>query len=772
MDNREFLDRLMAAEKVEEVRAALAEYREHPNVDLVPFGRRDNNRGAIEVASDPARSAIERVTNAHDAILEYEHDQHGGKPKSGSPREAAAHWLGVPMKGGLSALGPGDRQRLAAETVVRLEEGEGWQSRLLTVIDRGTGIAPDQMEGTILSLNESNKIQKHYLAGTYGQGGSSTLVFSKYVLIVSRAAGSDEIAFTVTWYQDLPAEQYKTGRYVYLTRDGGLLVAKARDGDPERGTVVRHFGYDLSGYTSSIGPKSLYGALQRVLFDPVAPIRFENQVHGWNRTIKGSRNALNGAVDDGDEGSGKGPDIDYRLPTFNVSLGDHGEIGVEYWVLSRKMKKDGKPSNEAPSRAFVDNTKPVVLTHNGQNQGEITGRLIQKDADLFYLQKQGRLIVHVNCDRLSAQAKRMLFSSTREQWREGFIQNTIQEEIVSLLKADDELRRLNEKARDESLRDKDDAAEKQIQRQVARLLRITGPAVAEVGGATASTAGDDKPKGGGGESKPPEPIEPSDPPTFVRIVAEPDKPIKFHAGQRRMVRLETDANSDYHDPDDPAKNRLNVIVGDDLEVYATSPIIGGRFRIGVRAKTEIALGSSGSIRVELYRPGATTLSDEREYSIVEQPKPKEGQRKNPFPQFRFEPVGGPDDENWLYVAGEAEDRDVRRHASSAEMTSEGVLIVYYSTAFPRFANERRKLEQRSPAMALSFEQRYKLWLAVHALLKHEDEEASAEEVVDEDVAAEMGRQERCRLAAMAAMMAAQEVKSGISEDDADDAAVA
>ncbi|KIC48913.1 hypothetical protein RA29_14740 [Tateyamaria sp. ANG-S1] len=309
MENRAILDRLMAAEKVEDVRAVLAECRQHPTVDLVPFGRLDNNRGAIEVASDPARSAIERVTNAHDAILEYEHDQHDGKPKSGSPREAAAHWLGVPMKGELSALGTGDRQRLAAETVVRLEEGEGWQSRLLTVIDRGTGIAPEQMEGTILSLNESNKIQKHYLAGTYGQGGSSTLVFSKYVLIASRAVGSDEIAFTVVWYQDLPADQYKTGRYVYLTRDGGLLTAKVEDGDPERGTVVRHFGYDLSGCTSSIGPKSLYGALQRVLFDPVAPIRFENRVHGWNRTIKGSRNALNGAVDDGDDGTAKGPEI-------------------------------------------------------------------------------------------------------------------------------------------------------------------------------------------------------------------------------------------------------------------------------------------------------------------------------------------------------------------------------------------------------------------------------------------------------------------------------
>jgi hypothetical protein len=53
------------------------------------------------------------------------------------------------------------------------------------------------MKDTILSLNESNKIQKHYLAGTYGQGGSSTLTFSKYVFIASRAHGSNQIAFTL-----------------------------------------------------------------------------------------------------------------------------------------------------------------------------------------------------------------------------------------------------------------------------------------------------------------------------------------------------------------------------------------------------------------------------------------------------------------------------------------------------------------------------------------------------------------------------------------------
>ncbi len=174
------------------------------------------------------------------------------------------HGWGFRRRMGCPGLTAKQRQDLAANMIVRLEPGEGWQSRVLTVIDRGVGIPPNQMKDTILSLNESNKIQKHYLAGTYGQGGSSTFAFSKYVLIASRTAGADELAFTVVRYLDLPPDEYKTGLYVYLIQDGKLPVAPTKDGDIEHGTIVRHFGYDLTSYTSSIGPRSLYGALQRV----------------------------------------------------------------------------------------------------------------------------------------------------------------------------------------------------------------------------------------------------------------------------------------------------------------------------------------------------------------------------------------------------------------------------------------------------------------------------------------------------------------------------
>lgn len=103
--------------------------------------------------------------------------------------------------------------------------------------------------------------------------------------------------------------------------------------------------------------------------------------------------------------------------------------------------------------------------------------------------------------------------------------------------------------------------------------------------------------------------------------------------------------------------------------------------------------------------------------------------------------------------------------------NEGKLYVYYSEAFPRFATEVRRFEQQNAAMASSFRSRYEMWLAVHSLLMYQEMEAADAPEMPEDASKEMARQERSRLAVIAAMMASQEVKSGISADD-DDAAVA
>ena len=94
--------------------------------------------------------------------------------------------------------------------------------------------------------------------------------------------------------------------------------------------------------------------------------------------------------------------------------------------------------------------------------------------------------------------------------------------------------------------------------------------------------------------------------------------------------------------------------------------------------------------------------------------------------------------------------------------------MYYSEAFPRFAAELKILEQQDEALAKSFRSRYETWLAVHALILHQQTEAHPIQGLDEKLEAEVLRQERCRQAMLATMMASQEVKSGSLPDDEED----
>ncbi len=127
------------------------------------------------------------------------------------------------------------------------------------------------------------------------------------------------------------------------------------------GTEAKHFGYDLSNYDAPVGPSSVYGLLNRILFVPVLPVWLDNRIRNYRRVIKGPRNALNGAVDEGDE-TRRGPDLSHHIPIFYVPIADHGSIGIEYWVLDHPSSE-----NKVPIAAFVNPSKPIVLTLNGQN---------------------------------------------------------------------------------------------------------------------------------------------------------------------------------------------------------------------------------------------------------------------------------------------------------------------------------------------------------------------------------------------------------------------
>src|SRR5438045_9396541 len=101
MIEAELFNRLCAARSVSEVASTVEEFvtTRAGECSWLPIGGRENNRGTIEVSSDPGRSAVERLTNGIDAVLEAEYESHNGIPDCRTPKEAAGAWLNVPAVG-------------------------------------------------------------------------------------------------------------------------------------------------------------------------------------------------------------------------------------------------------------------------------------------------------------------------------------------------------------------------------------------------------------------------------------------------------------------------------------------------------------------------------------------------------------------------------------------------------------------------------------------------------------------------------------------------
>jgi len=722
----------------------------HPDaIRWTPLGR-GNNRGTIEAAKDPGRSLIERVTNAIDAVIEREYAVHHGVPTCRSPREAAVAWMGIPPNG-LQDLSPQQRRVVANNAVVTIHEGDSKHRRAVDIRDSGVGLVADEMPSTILSLNEDYKLQKFYLAGAYGQGGSSTFTVSSYTLIASRSHGTPRagVAFTLVRYEDLPADLFKHGRYVYLMLGSHIPIADLPESLFPSGALIRHYGYDLSAYPSPLGPNSIYGLMQQTLFDPVFPVWLEDKVHNYRRVIKGSRSALNGAVDPGDE-AGRGPELAHAMPLFHVLMADYGRLGVEYWVLAAATK-----DNKRPSAAFVDPNRPVILTVHGQSHGELPASIIKKDADLYFLGT--RLIIHLDCNALTPQAKRNLFVANREEIRSGEVLKAIQDEIIRVLRTDDELARLNEEAKNQGIRQRDEQAEAQIRQEVARILRSFGP------GLLLPVAGSGRREAGEAPARLARPrpvprptitIEIQDPPTFLEILAE--GPIKFYPGQRRYVRVRTDAPARYHNPVNPEQSRFNLILPLFLHCAGSTALKDGRIRFIIEADPSSPVGQTGEIQLQLTRTGLQPLAATAECQVVEAPEPPSTGRQVPTPDFRILPVSGPEDEQWVTLQWPEE---IEALASSAWF-DQGRLEIRYSEVFPAFAQPYGRFLQREVTLAESFRAKYEIWVAVHSLLLHEEKQSKKETSSEEssDQAKEVAeQQERCRLAQLASMFAVREI---------------
>jgi hypothetical protein len=596
-----------------------------------PVGDREGNYGSINIGSDPGHAFIERVTNAIDAVIEREalRTLQKGKIKNqpSSPREAVETWFGLP--GGRLYGVPAqphkgmpknalNRQKLAGDIFVRLYESSNKKQPTVEVTDLGVGLTSAMVPHTILSLNETNKVNKPYLAGAYGQGGSTALAFSPLgALLVSRrqpfllnAGEADHVAVTFARYNELDPAENKNGRYEYLVNPEKQVAKVGPDLLPHNpGTTIVHFALDIPKYSSRMTQVtgSLWWLLQNALFDPVLPFWVEERRPSMltkgqeadRRTIAGNFTRL---MDDRKDRIELTGNVQARLSPLKPDF-----VRANYWVVKPNPENPGGQ----PVDAYVDPYRPIVFTFNGQTHGTEERRFTNERLSLPYLSKS--LIVQVELDHLSPQSRRSLLSTTRDRLKQLPLYDDIRETVASALAQDEDLIRLNDDHKEKLLSRQSDAERTKMRERFARLMdRYKAGVDVAASGKGAEPQGRKTSKSSVRE--PLEPLPTRSEPTFLRL-ANIQKPIPIRVDRHALIRLESDAPDGYLADHIHSKITLASDPDDSIVLASRSDFRGGRSRLTISPGPAVRTGHTGSLTVFLLTATGKVFSAKSSFRI-------------------------------------------------------------------------------------------------------------------------------------------------------------
>lgn len=611
MSKKGVASRILAATKVSELTSIINDLAEDEAIAWRPVGNNDNNLAIINLGSDPAAGVIERVTNALDSVLELEWMTKGQPPNITSPRMAAEKWFGI--KGGrmvgLKAADVRKLESISTRVEVTLQDSDREDKPTVEIRDSGIGILPEEFADSILSLNKNRKLRKLFLAGAFGQGGSTALAYSPYTVICSRKAtlnGSRQqpFSFTVVRFNPGDSNVDKHGVYEFMVdaKTGCPMVLPASEEEFPHGTLVRHLTMEVGKYSAVMTAPtgSLWFLVHNYLFDPVLPFRIQDKRANKNsasRSVTGNHRLLT-----------EGKFTQYKRDgTFTFR---DGSVTITWWVLSAE-------GENARSRLtqYVQTSKPIVITYNGQKQGDFPNTVIKDDLKLPYLDRY--LVVHVDCDKLDPDARRQLFPTTREALRDTPIGDDLRRLVTDTLAGDDELKRLDHERKQRYIKQGDQASVDAIRRRLAsRIKTVTLTGGEGQGPRTNPEAGERS------HTQKREPIPVQDPPTFLRITGSP--PRKVYAGRSFTLKFETDARPDYFLN---ADNFIAVINPPFLGQYTGTASVSDGYGVAYfKAQDDVEVGTSGKITLELRPPRATSLSDTVDVTVAEVPQTAGGRQ--------------------------------------------------------------------------------------------------------------------------------------------------
>jgi hypothetical protein len=616
MNDADLLSQLLASLTLKDARRAV-----HGLTQLgyvwTPLGNKEGNFGLVNIGSDPGFAFVERVTNALDALIDHAARAAPAAVVAGlsTPRAAVATLFAIP-EGRVVHAAPERQDQIAAGAGVLIGDGSLVARPRLEVRDSGTGLAPDDMPATILNLAGSNKISKPYLAGAYGQGGSTTFAFSPDGTVIASATDQSDVGVTFVRYAALDARTNKNGRYEYLTRPrerGVGRIERARTAFP-RGTLVRHFDYDLGGYVGDARrpERSLLALMQTALFDPILPftiIEARSRYLGdpalpatlvySGRFARLASSAERGAVE-------------YAQSTA-IPLEPRGADNVataHYWVLSG-----------SDALLHPDPRHPIVMTNFGQTHGVEDRRVIVDALRLPFLKND--LVVQIELDGLSSTVKRDLLSTTRDRLKRGSRYTELIDAIVEALADDPQLAAANTRRRLQLLEKQHKTDYQKLRRRFAELIEKFRPgdeaaAKRSPAGTNGSIAGGTANAAGAG-GEPETPLPTLDHPTFLRITRSAE-PLELRRRRRSVVTVESDAPDAYLAVHESA--RL-VMVDPTLTSFTfvrSSDFRGGRARLTLR--TELPAASTGTLIARLTDAHGNVHMDAAPYRVVEPPPPE------------------------------------------------------------------------------------------------------------------------------------------------------
>ncbi|WP_418281218.1 hypothetical protein [Halorubrum sp. DTA98] len=695
------LDELLSVTTAAEVEELL----DRESLAWQPLGDQENNVGIVRSGSSPSQALAERMTNGIDAVIERAVTEGTIPSDLTSPREAvrALYDLDSDEYSSLSATEV--REKAEDTMTVRMLAGSGEDHLTIETDDEGIGQRPDAFPKTFLSLNEDGKITKPYLIGKYGQGGSNTFDFCEYAIIISQAASGGDIGWSIVRFNERldGTETYSDGVFEYCIRPNGQIPRiDAAEAPDWNGSTVRLVDYQASEFSNSLSPsrKSLYTVANRAMFGSLFPFILEDTRHeefdGYDgkpkrRTIVGSRYRLDGANDPV-----------YRAGEFTrIEVGNLGELRVKYWVL----KETGAVSQ------FVDQTHPVVFTLHGQRHHAEPKRFLQQ-TDYSFL--KDRLVVEVDCERLSQPGKRV-FSSTRDRATEGEEYHQIKTALRDAFENHDELETLNEEFRERALNESSSEQEEKTKDLLAKLLEepdpsAVGPIKTDGSGADGGDGGGST--GGDGGVGPVEPLYET--PQIVAIDNSAD-PLQAHKGRVMRLRVKIDAVDAFEkEPDHEIRLEVSDNLGEALTYNNETALKDGWKRYQLAVDENASLGETGEITVTTAWPRGNR-SDTRSVEIASPPNRSGsgGRAQVEAPEIRHVQA---DDTGMRESAGLMDDDAVAEYMPDSDGPGEVFIAMFNETIEPlRATNDtERTVEQ--------YDRQYAAYMAFNEVMRHREQE--------------------------------------------------